>query len=90
VEVSAGTAITVRLPENPGTGYRWTVETAAGLEVAGDRFVEAGAGIGSAGTRELRFRVARVGSFDIRMKYWREWEGERSVDRRFSVKVVVK
>jgi len=32
VAVTAGSVLTVRLPENPGTGYRWTMDTAAGLE----------------------------------------------------------
>ena len=89
VEVTAGSVLTVRVPENPGTGYRWMVETAAGLEPAGDRFEGAGGGIGSTGMRELQFRASRVGSFDLRMKHWREWEGERSVDRRFAVKIKV-
>ena len=88
VAVTVGSVLTVRLPENPGTGYRWTMDTAAGLEAAGDRFEGAG-GIGSSGTRELQFRASRVGSFDLRMKHWREWEGERSVDRRFAVKIKV-
>jgi len=35
VAVTAGSVLTVRLPENPGTGYRWTMDTAAGLEAAG-------------------------------------------------------
>jgi inhibitor of cysteine peptidase len=89
VEVSAGSVVTVRLPENATTGYRWTVESAAGLEQVDERF-ESGGGIGSTGTHELQFRAARVGSFDLRMKHWREWEGERSVDRRFTVKIKVK
>jgi inhibitor of cysteine peptidase len=88
LEVTAGSVLTVRLPENPGTGYRWTVETAAGLEPAGDRF-EGASGVGSTGTRELQFRASRVGSFDLRMKHGREWEGEGSVDRRFAVKIKV-
>jgi len=89
VEVSAGSVVTVRLPENATTGYRWTVETAAGLEQVDERF-ESGGGIGSTGAHELQFRASRVGSFDLRMKHWREWEGERSVDRRFTVKIKVK
>jgi len=88
VEVTAGSVLTVRLPENPGTGYRWVVDSAAGMEPVGDRFEDAG-GVGSTGTRELQFRAARAGSFDLRMKRWREWEGDRSVDRRFAVKIRV-
>jgi inhibitor of cysteine peptidase len=89
VETPVGSVLTIRLPESPGTGYRWTVETALGLDPIDDRFESVG-GIGVSGTRELQFRAARVGLFDLRLKYWREWEGDRSVDQRFAVKIRVR
>ena len=89
VEASAGSVVTVRLAENATTGYRWTVETAAGLEQVDERFESSG-GIGSTGAHQVQLRAPRVGSFELRMKHWREWEGERSVDRRFTVKIKVK
>jgi predicted secreted protein len=89
VEVGAGTVVGVRLPETPTTGYRWTVEAAGGLELVGDRADPAGA-IGGTGARELQFRATAPGSHELRMKQWREWEGEGSVIDRFAVTIVVK
>src|SRR5262245_21975440 len=48
VNVRMGEVVTVRLQENPTTGYRWAVETASGLEQTGDHF-EAGGAVGAAG-----------------------------------------
>jgi len=90
VEAPMGDVITVRLKENPTTGYHWAVETTTGLELVGDRF-EAGSGaIGAAGVRVLQFRAPRAGSNNLRLKYWREWEGEASVTERFDANIIVK
>ncbi len=89
VEVAAGNVVTVRLRESPTTGYRWTVERAAGLERVGDTFEARGA-VGGAGVRQFQFRAARAGSYEIRMKNWREWEGESSIVDRFDVRIAVK
>ena len=56
VEVSAGTVVTVRLPEEATTGYRWTIEAGEGLEQAGDRVEPPGA-IG--GEEHARATVSR-------------------------------
>ena len=82
--VALGDTITVRLGENPTTGYQWTVETAEGLQGTGDRF-EPGAAIGASGNRELKFLAKRAGACRLRLKHWREWEGESSVTHRFQV-----
>jgi inhibitor of cysteine peptidase len=89
VDIELGKVVTVRLKENPTTGYRWTVETDSGLEQIGDHF-KAGGAIGAAGVREFQFRPMKVGSYELRMKNWREWEGEGSVIDRFNVQFMVK
>jgi predicted secreted protein len=89
VEVGVGEIIVVRLNENPTTGYRWTVTSAKGLDQIGGHFKASGA-IGAAGVREFQFRLAKVGSYELRIKNWREWEGESSIINLFDVKVLVK
>jgi predicted secreted protein len=89
VEVGAGSVITVALAENPTTGYRWTVETAGGLERIGDRS-EGGGGFGAASMRVFEFRASQAGSHTLRLKNWREWEGESSVIKRFEAQILVK
>lgn len=90
VEVSVGSILTVRLQENPTTGYSWSVEAANGLEKVGDSFEAGAAAIGAAGVRVLQFRATLPGSRELRLKYWREWEGEDSVTNRFNINIIVK
>jgi inhibitor of cysteine peptidase len=87
VTVSVGTVVTVRLPEAPTTGYRWAVEAASGVELIADRTAASGA-IGGEGMRELEFRVSKPGRHDLRLKRWRDWEGDASVIDRFAVTIV--
>jgi inhibitor of cysteine peptidase len=65
------------------------VESASGLEQIGAHFKEDGA-IGAAGTREFHFRPTKVGSYELRIMNWREWEGEGSVIARFAAKIIAK
>lgn len=88
-DVKVRDVITVRLKENPTTGYRWSVQIAHGLEQTSDNF-EASDAIGSEGVRVFKFRTISVGSSDLRLKKLREWEGEGSVIDRFNVKIIVK
>ena len=88
VEMHVGNVVTIRLQENPTTGYRWAVETADGLEQISDRF-DAGGALGAAGTRWFEFRPPQPGSYELRLKHWRAWEGEGSVRNRFRVNIDV-
>ncbi len=87
VTVETGSSITLRLEENPTTGYRWSVEASAGLDLLEDRN-ESGGAPGAGGMRVLTFRVARAGSFALRLKHWRDWEGEDSVINRFDAEII--
>jgi len=89
IEVAEDDIITVRLKENPTTGYRWSVETPNGLELVEDGFEAGGGGIGAAGVRVLQFRATRPGSHKLHLKNWREWEGEASVTERFDANIIV-
>jgi predicted secreted protein len=90
VEVPRDSVITLRLKENPTTGYLWSVEATNGLELVGDRFEEGGPAIGAAGARVFQFRTPRAGLHKLRLKNWREWEGETSVIDRFDANIIVK
>jgi len=89
VEVAAGQTVTVRLPESPSTGYRWTVESAGGLQQIADHS-EAGGAMGGAGMREIEFRAGQPGSHELRMRNRRSWEGDAGSGDRFNVTIVVK
>ncbi|HEX2958540.1 MAG TPA: protease inhibitor I42 family protein [Chitinispirillaceae bacterium] len=90
VEVEAQSIVTIRLDENPTTGYRWNVETADRLELVGDSFEKTGDSIGAGGVRVFQFRTLGAGSHRLSIKKWRDWEGESSIIERFYVTIVVK
>jgi inhibitor of cysteine peptidase len=89
VTVKVGSPITVRLGENPTTGYRWALVDHGDLEVASDTFEQTGDAIGAAGVRIFTFHAPQQGRSRLRFKNWREWEGERSVIQQFEVMVEV-
>ncbi len=85
--------ISIRLPENPGTGYRWEVAEPDGDHLALQNSVfalEPGSGLGASGWRTLTFKATSPGTTQLRLKYWREWEGERSVTQRFEITLQVR
>jgi inhibitor of cysteine peptidase len=83
VDVPTDALLAIRLRENPGTGFRWSVESADGLAV--EENVDRGALPGAAGLHEFRFRAPAPGSHHLRLKHWRDWEGEASVIGRFVI-----
>ncbi len=91
IRAHAGDAIHISLPETPTSGCRWAVDGDLGgaLASAGSDFRPAGGGIGAGGTRVLSFRAVATGVVLLRLKRWQEWEGEPSVDARFSVSIAV-
>ncbi len=76
VQAGVGDTITVTLPENPTTGFRWTVSaTDAGLlAFTGDDFQAAGAGTGGGGLRTFRFLTKGQGNADLELRLGRSWE----------------
>lgn len=89
IDIEVNKIVTIRLKENPTTAYLWTVERDRGLEYYGERF-EPGGAIGGGGIRVFQFRTTQIGSYELRMKNWREWEGEGSIINRFYIRFIVK
>jgi inhibitor of cysteine peptidase len=64
------------------TGYRWTVDSLdrSVVELTGtDLLPYAGIGIGGGGRRTFTFSAKSPGQTLVRLKLWREWEGDCSV-----------
>ena len=91
-EADAGTTRTVQLeekvelhlPENPSTGYRWSINIVppeAAAVIAND-WSPAGPGVGATGTREFIITTKKPGTVMLRAKLWREWQGEGSITQR--------
>ncbi|HEX8069720.1 MAG TPA: protease inhibitor I42 family protein [Pyrinomonadaceae bacterium] len=90
VEVKQGEVISIRLEENPTTGYRWAVDQTDEqiLELQNSAYASAGGGIGGGGARTMSFRAKKTGTAPLRLKYRREWEKD-SPQGQFNVTVTV-
>ena len=85
--VRLGDLIRLSLSENPTTGYRWDIEeTSDILELQQDTHSsQSPAQPGRASTRTFVFRVAGAGNIKLRLRRWRPWQGESSIEERFSI-----
>jgi inhibitor of cysteine peptidase len=91
--VSPGESVVIRLPENPTTGYRWSVEEIdpAVVEVGESEFEpsqelrQAGAG----GTRSFHLRARQSGTSPVTLVLRRPWESSGESLRRFQVNIEV-
>jgi inhibitor of cysteine peptidase len=89
LSVRAGDVLELHLKENASTGYRWEPDTfdAKVLELAETSSNYRGGPPGSGGEAIFRFRVLATGSGTLSLKYWRRWEGDSSVVKRFRLTV---
>ena len=89
ISARAGEEVILRLPENVTTGFRWAVEDAnPKLELASATHESSrSAALGASGQALFRFRVIGTGSEKLSLKYWRQWEGDASIVKRFVVTV---
>jgi inhibitor of cysteine peptidase len=91
-EVEEGETIIVELDSNPTTGYEWAVDelSPAVLTYTGSEYEpEDDDVVGGGGIQRLSFQAANPGRATLELKYWRSWEGDRSVDRSYEVTVDV-
>lgn len=92
VNLIAGDTVVLKLPENPTTGMRWQpFQLPSSLRLIRDTYDQSSdAGIGAASTRVLEFGADVAGRFGLRLRRMREWEGESSIEAKYSVTLVVK
>jgi inhibitor of cysteine peptidase len=93
IDTQPGTLIVIELPENPTTGYRWSLRSDVEpvLIRKSDHFERpADPALGAPGSRRLEFAASSAGKAAIVLWNWREWEGEGSVEKRYRVTVTVK
>jgi inhibitor of cysteine peptidase len=92
IEATVGDTIELRLPENATTGYRWAFD---GLD---EHVVRADEGeligklgrVGSGGDVRWRLTLLTAATTAVKLKLWRRWEGDRSIQRRFAVRLTIK
>ena len=91
VETVLGTVITLKLPENPTTGYQWNLTTTPGLNVTRDIYIPSSPQMaGSGGVRSWDIATVQEDTQQIRAVYMRSWEPVTGNETTFSMTVVVK
>lgn len=93
VEVAVGTTITLSLPENPTTGFRWTLNVTPGLQVTKDDYTPSdttGNLVGSGGTRSWDITAEKSGRQEITAIYNRSWEPLTGSEETFTMTVIVR
>jgi inhibitor of cysteine peptidase len=92
VSVNQSSVITVRLKENPTTGFQWNLTTTAGLKITNDSYVPSdttGKLAGSGGTHSWDISAVAKGTQNITAIYWRSWEPLTGNETAFSMTVIV-
>jgi predicted secreted protein len=96
VEVRTGDTVTIRLPENPTTGYQWQLaadSAALGMvaSLVHKNFTPpAPAAAGAGGERELVFTIRDAGSTQLRLLYKQPWGGDEAAADTYTIELTAK
>src|SRR5258708_14091643 len=89
IELRVGEECGIRLPENPTTGFRWSLvsngEPVCVLQ--SDFFEPSDRTPGRGGSHYWRFQAAQVGLGNIDLVYRRSFEQQETPARRFTLRV---
>lgn len=90
VEMTVGEIVTVRLVENPTTGYRWVEESVPGLKIEKQSgSSKTSEPLGKPSTREFMITPERAGSYTLHLEHKRTWSDEEPLEE-FELRIVVK
>ena len=88
VDVHVGDTVSIRLPERPGSGYRWSVaqldEQLVG-ESGSDFAQSPGSGVGGGGLRTIRLNARGAGVARVALEHRRAWEPTATPVGQFTV-----
>ncbi|HVP94549.1 MAG TPA: protease inhibitor I42 family protein [Methanoregulaceae archaeon] len=93
VSVNQGNTITLKLPENPTTGFQWNLTTTPGLTITGDRYVpsdKTGTLVGSGGTHIWEIAATGTGTQEVSAIYKRSWEPITGNETMFGITFMVR
>ena len=95
VRVKKGSTIQLRLPQNESTGYTWKFTQSTGGEcvtfLGQQNYVPNGEVqvVGQPGLIAFTFKANQVGTLDMMLANFREWEGQENAVDHFEVKVEI-
>jgi inhibitor of cysteine peptidase len=87
VELPVGDEVALRLPENATTGYRWAIDSADAnlVDIKEGQYVSTSEKMGGGGEAQWLIKAKAPGATSIKLKRWRQWEGESSVVERYEI-----
>ena len=92
VDVSVGETVSVTLPENATSGYRWAIDNldAGIVEVNEAKPHYPSGAVGSGGAIAFAFKSTGPGNGEVSLKHWRHFEGDASITKRFRFRLNAK
>jgi inhibitor of cysteine peptidase len=93
VYMNRSNLVTIKLAENPTTGFRWNMTTTSGLRIVKDDYVPAdtaGTMVGSGGTHIWDISTEMIGEQKITAVYKRSGEPITGNESTFSMTIVVR
>ena len=72
ITARVGETVSLTLPETPGTGYRWRLNSA--LRVVSDEFHPSGTAPGAGGERVFVVEISEPGRHELQAELARPWE----------------
>ncbi|MDI3507215.1 MAG: inhibitor of cysteine peptidase [Methanoculleus sp.] len=86
VTVPVGSNITIRLEENPTTGYEWNVTSSTGLQLVNDTHdAQETELVGAPGVHVWEYIAAEQGAGEFSAVYMRSWEDVTGNETAFSM-----
>jgi inhibitor of cysteine peptidase len=93
ISITQATSVTIRLKENPTTGFSWVVTLPEGLSMVDDKYapdtVPAGI-VGSGGTHIWTLRPDRAGTFTFRAVHMQPWMNVTGTEQTYTLTLMVK
>lgn len=90
ITVKSGETFTVKLDENPTTGYSWNMTVGDGLKIINDRYVANKTGlVGSGGYHIWTIQATKPGTYKVAGVYKRPWEPLTGGEQKYSLSVSI-
>ena len=88
---SSNEIITLKLSENPTTGYMWELSLSPGLYILSDEYIHPNTNgiVGAGGTHEWRIQMIGLGLQTISGIYKRSWEESTGEENTYHVNIMV-
>ncbi len=91
IRLRVGDIFALQLYENATTGYRWSFDDLEGevIAVREEEFIRRSDSVGGGGHQKWTLAAAAAGRTELKLKRWRQWEGDASIQERIAITLIV-